>query len=198
MAGRIQRLGLIMRKKREVMHTGQIPTKLSIIKTELFEKGAKAINSLLASLISEPGSFEQKNHIIVTAALLEQISRLVYFGKDGYYCKLPAKTYYKEIFEGYAETPEEVFERIKRYGVSDIEKAKYIYKLVWQVADLVCPMMARSCEQAFVSEYAYAIEYVIKHDGNLPKPEILILFPTNYDDYKYTEGIAEEIRKYEI
>ena len=150
------------------------------------------------SFISESGSFEQKNHIIITATLFEQISRLVYFSKDGYYCKPPVKTYYEEIFESFVETPEEVFERTKRYGVCDLEKAEHIYKLVWQVADLVCPMMACNCDQAFVSEYAYSIEYVIKHGGNLPKPEILILFPTNYDDYKYMEGIAEEIRKYEI
>lgn len=76
-----------------------------------------------------------------------------------------------------------------------LEKAEHIHKLIWQVADLVCPMMECITEQAFVSEYAYAIEYVIRHDGDLPKPEIGWMFPTNYEDYKYTEGIAKEIDK---
>ena len=40
------------------------------------------------------------------------------------------------------------------------------------------------------------IEYVIRHDGDLPKPEIKWMFPTNYEDYHYTEGIAKEIESY--
>ena len=134
--------------------------------------------------------------MVVTAILFEQISRLIYFNRDGDCRKPPVEKYYKEIFEGHAETPDEVFDKIKRYGECDFKKAEYVYKLVWQIADLVCPMMACLCEQAFVSEYAYAIEYVIKHNGDLPKPEIMILFPMNYPDYKYSEGIAEEIRRY--
>ena len=58
-------------------------------------------------------------------------------------------------------------------------------------------MMECITEQAFVSEYAYAIEYVIRHNGNLPKPEIKWMFPTNYEDYNYTEGIAKEIGEFE-
>lgn len=78
------------------------------------------------------------------------------------------------------------------------EQAEHIFRLVWQVADIVCPMMACVCEQAFVSEYAYAIEYVIRHNVEFPKPEITLLFPGNYPDYNYSEGIAEEIREYEF
>ena len=59
-------------------------------------------------------------------------------------------------------------------------------------------MMACVTEQAFVSEYAYAIEYVIKHDGKLLKPEIAELFPTNYPDYDFQSGIAEIIRRFEL
>lgn len=185
-----------MQNKRDVIHYGQIPTKLKTIKTEIFDQGIKAIYSLFNCFVSEPNSFQQKNHIIVAAALFERISRLVYFGKDGYYQKPSVDKYYKEIFEGFAETPEEVYDRIKGNDVTR-EKADHIYKLVWQVADLVCPMMACEVEQAFVSEYAYAIEYVIQHNGDLPKPKISILFPSNYADYRYQEGIAETIRNYE-
>ena len=186
-----------MRNKRDVIHCGQIPTKLNTIKTEIFNQGHKAIYALLKCLVSEPNSYLQKNHIIVAASLFERISCLVYYGKEGHYQKPSVENYFKEIFEGFAETPEEVYDRIKRCGVTR-EKADHIYKLVWQVADLVCPMMACEVEQAFISEYAYAIEYVIQHNGDLPKPEISILFPSNYSDYHYQEGIAETIRDYEF
>ena len=56
-------------------------------------------------------------------------------------------------------------------------------------------MLACVTEQAFVSEYAYAIEYAARHGGDLPKPEIGTLFPTNYPDYDYTQGVAALIRE---
>ena len=49
-------------------------------------------------------------------------------------------------------------------------------------------MMACMEEQAFMSEYAYAIDYVIRHDFDLPKPDMVLLFPKNYSDYRYSEG----------
>ena len=42
-------------------------------------------------------------------------------------------------------------------------------------------------------KYAYAIEYVLRHDGDLPKPDITHMFPTNHPDYHYDRGIAVEI-----
>ena len=178
------------------LHPKQIPTRAYAVKRQLWELGFKAIYSLLYCLSSEPGSYEQKNHMILTAILFERISCPVYLGKDGFWRKPPVKKYYYEIFEGWAETPNEIYDRIASRGVTP-ERAKHIHKLVWQIADLVCPMMACDHEQAFVSEYAYAIEYVITHDGDLPKPEIKHIFPENYPDYDYTKGIAEEIGEYE-
>ena len=35
---------------------------------------------------------------------------------------------------------------------------------------------------------SYAIDYVIRHRCDLPKPEIDELFPKNYPDYNYYEG----------
>lgn len=176
------------------LHPGQIPTNLKTIKWELATKGHSAISALLKCLAVAPDCLEQTNHMIAAAALFERMSCLVYRGRDGYR-KPPADMYGKEIFRNWAETPEEVFDRVKAYGVTP-EKAEHICKLVWQVADLLCPMMACITEQAFVSEYAYAIEYVIKHDGDLPAPEIAELFPTNYPDYNYQTGVAETIRRY--
>ena len=181
---------------RDRLHPKQIPTKAYAVKRQLWELGFKAIYSLLYCLSSEPGSFEQKNHMILAAILFERISCPVYIGKDGYPRKPPASKYYHEIFEGWAETPKEIYDRIGSRGVT-LERAERIHKLVWQIADLVCPMMACDDEQMFVGEYAYAIEYVIRHGGDLPKPEIKHVFPQNYPDYDYMKGIAEEIGGYE-
>ena len=177
-------------------HPGQIPTNMKTYSLEFLYYGAAAIESLFKCFIHDTNSFQQKNQIILTASLFERISCLIYLCKDGYYSKLPVSKYYEVIFEGSAETPEEIYYFLKRYGVT-FEQAEHIFKLVWQVADLICPMMACISEQASISEYAYAIEYVIQHNGDLPKPEITILFPTNYADYRYQEGIAETIRNYE-
>ena len=174
-------------------HFGQIPTNLKTIRTEIFDKGRLATDALLEGLVSEPNSFRQKNLIIAAAMFFERISCLVYFGKGGRCQKPPVSCYYHNMFEPDAESPEEVYNR-----VNDIteEKAKHIHKLIWQIADIVCPMMAYIGEQAFISEYAYAIEYVIMHNGDLPKPEMETVFPTNYSDYHYEDGIAGEIREY--
>lgn len=178
------------------LHPKQIPTKKYIIERELSTIGSDAATALLDCLLSEPNGNEQKNNIIAVAFLLEFVSRLIYRDKNGVYRKLPVEKYYKNIFEGYAEDPDEFFSRAEESGYKIThEKAEHIHKLVWQIADIVCPMIVCTDEQAFVSEYAYAIEYVIRHDGNLPKPEMHGLFPKNYADYRYEDGIAEEMRK---
>lgn len=186
-----------MKNNLYTLHPGQIPTTRKIIKSEFFHYGLRAINSLLRCLASEPGSFEQKNHLLVAAISFERISCLVYRGNDGNYRKPPVEKYTADIFEAFAETPEEIICRLNKYDVSP-SSAEHIHRMIWKISDLICPMMSCISEQAFVSEYAYAIEYVILHDGNLPKPEIPLLFPTNYPDYNYRENIANEIKYYEI
>ncbi len=184
-------------KQRKTLHPKQIPTEMYVVEWEIFDKGFNAMKALLNCLSCETGSNEQKNYMIVAASYFERISCPVYLRKDGSARKPAIKTYYDQVFEAWAETPEEIYDRIRNRGVTK-EQAVHIHKLVWQIADLVCPMMACDHEQMFVSEYAYAIEYVIKHDGDLPKPEIKHIFPSNYPDYEYTKGIAEEIQKYEL
>ncbi len=101
----------------------------------------------------------------------------------------------KRIFEAWAETPQEFCDILRDRGVTP-EAAERVHRILWQTADLVCPMAALLSEQYFVSEYAYAIDYVIRHGGDLPKPEFSHMFPKNYPDFNYTEGIAEELKKY--
>lgn len=74
---------------------------------------------------------------------------MVYKGKNGRYKKLSAERYKYEIFEGYAETVEEVFERTKYAGISELD-AENIHKMIWQIADVVCSMIACMDEQAFL------------------------------------------------
>ena len=183
------------------LHPRQIPTTKKAARTVLWDNAHHAINSILRCFTCDPDSPEFKNHLIVAAVLLEKVSCPVYRGKDGEYHKLPINTYKQWIFEGPTETPEEVASLLERLGKTVTkEEAIHIHKMIWQIADIVCSMQACILEQAFLSEFAYAIEYVIKHDGDLEPPVINSYspFPKNYPDYHYTEGIAEEIHEYEL
>lgn len=175
---------------------GQIPTQRRFLMDELMDNDRRAFYALLKCLVSEPGSREQKIYLLLAALIFERISRPVYLNKDLIISKLPVERYYMMIFTGYAETPEEVFERVKRDGVTR-EKAEHIFKLVWQIADIVCPMMACPA-RSFVYQYAQAIEYVINHNGDLPKPEISHLYPKNYPHYSELLETAREIEEYEL
>ncbi len=175
------------------LHYGQVPTAYKALKDELSKSGTSAFFSLLKCFAYDIDSNDYVMQVLLTANYLERISCLVYKGSDGKYKKLSEKKYKKGIFESYAETPQEIYDRIQKYRVSETE-AEWIHKMVWQIADLVCPMIACMSEQAFVSEYAYAIDYVIRHRGNLSKPDIAELFPENYSDYNYWEGpLVEKI-----
>lgn len=186
-----------MKNNLHTLHPRQIPTTLKFIKSEFFHYGLHAIKSLLRCLASEPGSFKQKNHLLVAAISFERMSCLVYRGKNGNYRKPPIEEYITYTFEGFAETPEEIIYQLNKCDMAPAS-AEHMHRIIWKISDLICPMMSCLSEQAFVSEYAYAIEYVILHDGNLPKPKIPLLFPINYPDYNYREGIANEIKDYEI
>ena len=59
------------------IHPKQIPTKLCIIRAELWETGTTAIELLINCLLSEPNSSKQKNNIIAAAFLFERISCFV-------------------------------------------------------------------------------------------------------------------------
>lgn len=178
------------------LHYGQIPTLYQALKNELSKSGTAAIFSLLRCFTYDVDSNDYMIQVLLTANYLERISCLVYKSSDGKYKKLSENKYKKAIFESYAETPHEIYDRIQKYRVSETE-AEWIHKMVWQIADLVCPMIACMSEQAFVSEYAYAIDYVIRRGRDLPKPDIAELFPRNYSDYNYWEGpLVDKVKEY--
>ena len=184
-----------MKKHLALPHNGQIPTLKKTIKLEMWDKDLQIINSLIRCQLCPLDSAEYKNNLIIAASLLERISCLVYRRKDGTYRKPSQEKYAKEIFERYTETVDEVSEWATKNG-SEEKDAAHMHKVLWKIADLVCPMMACITEQAFTSEYAYAIDYVIRHDGDLPKPEMKEIFPVNYPEFRYMEGIGQEINKY--
>ena len=178
------------------LHYGQIPTLYQALKSELSKSGTAAIFSLLRCFTYDVNSNDYMIQVLLTANDLERISCLVYKSSDRKYKKLSENKYKKAIFESYAETPHEIYDRIQKYRVSETE-AEWIHKMIWQIADLVCPMIACMSEQAFVSEYAYAIDYMIKHGRDLPKPDIAELFPRNYSDYNYWEGpFVDKVKEY--
>ena len=177
--------------KTDDLHPRQIPTTRAAIRRELWDKGCFVITALLKCVSLAPDSAAFVNQAVVAASLLERVSCLVYKGKDGAWRKLPENAYKKAIFEAYAETEDEVAFRLGEQA-GDAEQA---FTTLWRIADLVCPMLACVTEQAFVSEYAYAIEYAVRHGGDLPKPVIGMLFPTNYPDYDCTQGVAALIRE---
>ena len=186
-----------MTDREHELHPGQIPTERCLISSELFGRGQPAVRSLCRCITSGPESPEYMNHLIAAAMQFERISCLGFLDSEGCFRKPDERVYRREIFEGWAETPGEVYDRTSKQGVTT-DMAERIHKIIWKIAALVCPMMACTSEQAFISEYAYAIDYVIRHAGDLPKPEIKELFPVNYEDYNYTEGVADEIRKFWI
>ena len=178
------------------LHYGQIPTLYQALKSELSKSGTAAIFSLLRCFTYDVDSNDYMIQVLLTANYLERISWLVYKSSDGKYKKLSENKYKKAIFESYAETPHEIYDRIQKYRVSESE-AEWIHKMIRQIADLVCPMIACMSEQAFVSEYAYAIDYVTRHGRDLPKPDIAELFPRNYSDYNYWEGpFVDKVKEY--
>ena len=195
-------LGEMMGHK-HCFHHKQIPTTYRKLEQITWIKGSDAVRRLIDIFRYEPDSPEYKNCIVMAAVLFEQISCLVYnrstrrdFSRK-YYHKPDVKWYKEEIFEGPVETVEEVSLRLAKSHLNGADP-KYVHTIIWQIADLVCPMMADEGEQAFVSEYAYAIDYVIKHKGDLEKPEMDFLFPKNYDDFRPQEGIGGEVSKYEF
>ena len=180
--------------KAEELHPGQIPATCGTLRWELCMRGHTAVYALIKCALSE-GTADYKNYLVVAAACFERMSCPVYRGGDGYFKKPPAKIYLKRVFDAWVETPEELFDRIMECG-GDVTLTERCFRIIRRIADIVCPMMACMEEQGFVSEYAYAIDYVAKRGGDIPAPVMRGLFPTNYPDFNYTEGVAADVTKY--
>ncbi len=179
--------------KESIYDSRQIPTTRSCIKRILMNEGHDICLSLINYLAHRNDAPKSLNNLLIAAMKMEQISCLVYIRKDGQCGKLKSSDYMEELFEGWAEYPDDVRDWLSKLG-ADPDDAPKVYLLLWQIAQIVCPMISCEYEQAFIREYAYAIEYVVKHDGTLDPPVMDGLFPKNYDDYNYwNEGVSKQI-----
>ena len=169
-------------------HIKQIPTTFEAIRTQLFIDDMFILDTLI-KCITRGGGDEYDQLLIIVSFCLERLSRMVYWDGDGAFVKPPAAEYKTTLFGAFGETIEEVGERAGA-GV-DGHDVKKIHFILWKIADIVAPMMACGDEQAFVSEYAYAIDFVIKNAYNIPKPEMRGLFPVNYDGFNPSKFVSK-------
>ena len=140
-----------------------------------------------------------------TCSRIYYLSRLVYKGRRGF-CKLSAEEYRRKLFEAHAGSTQEIYDSLVAVDRSyrkcsqetdnvlfeDLQKSYNIIKTIW------CKSLACISEQIYIPEIAYAFEYIVDRKGNLPQPEIqegLGLFPSNYVDYDYTEGVAKRFEE---
>lgn len=107
-------------------------------------------------------------------------------GKE--WVKLSAERYDMELFEGKAETQEEVSDILKStFGLeSALEMSPGVFHQLKLIRQLWCHMIASTREQVYLSELALALEYVLDRHGDLPDPQFRCegdLFPCNYEDF---------------
>lgn len=183
----------------EIGHAGQIvTTKKSIL--WFIREIESPVTYNTVCLISDglKGEYDYLRLYSVCARLY-YLSKLVYKGKDGV-VKLKPNRYRKEIFDPLAETPDEVKRILERKKKDDSSKsiltdhAEQVFRCLQIIERLWCTSMACVCEQIYIPELAYAFDYVIMNRGKLPAPEFQgdwSMFPQNYKDYNYTEGLAE-------
>ena len=188
-----------MSKKAKLPHGGQILTTKSTIRSHLGEIDCSVDRGLLYCIANGPNDPEYKTVLYATCSKLYFLSKLVYQSKHGI-VKLPIKTYQRELFVGSLETVEEVAAMLGHLHI-DKGRAAYVYKCLQPMERLLCGMIGCLYEQPFVSELAYAVDYVIRRDGEVEMPAFnrpSDLFPVNYKDFRYNEGIAKDIEKMEL
>ena len=127
------------------------------------------------------------------------------------FSKMP-DDYYENIFIGSLEYPSEAEDHLKKYNKKHADKIEitedlleYVIRCKTIIAAICCHFMEVIDEQFFISEYAYAFDYVLSKNGDLPMPEYGSteyrmdkhepFFPTNYKDFNYNDGIAEEFNE---
>lgn len=190
-----------MGRKREIQHIEQIITnKTVIIDYMRSECRAVAYNTvLLLAFGKETPDYELR--LFALCSDLYYLSRLVYAGKSGI-SKPGSERYIKGLFEPHAETKDEIRSILEYWsrpsGVSFELSSKSLDVLFIKLTILEkiwARFLSSRYEQAYIEEFAYAFEYVLSDtDGKIAEPEYkneFSLFPSNYENFDYTEGIAE-------
>lgn len=184
----------------ELAHAGQIiTTKKTILQCLCDNMMPVALNT--AYLTAEYLNGQKHDiRLYSVCSRLYFFSKLVYAGKEGVR-KPVSEQYSKCLFEAYLETTEEIRSAVVRVDMKYREDVLYddhfwseVEKCLALIEKLWCRSLSCVGEQIYIPELAYAFEYVIERRGELPEPEFSgeqSLFPRNYKNYNYTEGIAE-------
>lgn len=185
-------------------HYGQIVTTRKTIEMFAYDIELPITDNTIAVIINGLNCHDSLMRLYATCARLYYLSRLVYRGKSGI-CKLSSKRYRELIFEPHAETPEEIgetIEKMRKSGVIVKHNDNDCYgtdtiRCLNIIEELWCGAISCVNEQIYIPELAYAMEYVIQNNGELPMPVFSDCspFPSNYENYRYTEGIAARFDK---
>ncbi len=142
-------------------------------------------------------SQESYLRLFVTCSRLYYLSRIVYRGSDGVFKKLDEKEYKRILFEGHAENSNEILSIMVNQNAeknASMTMAEKVFGDLRILESLWCRAIACVEEQIYIPELAYELDYVFKNSGWLSKPEYsseYSLFPNNYENFNYTEGIAD-------
>lgn len=180
---------MIMSKKLELPHCGQIlTTKAAIL--DYMRSNHTLFEGLLYCAATGRQDSEYKTMLCSTCTKFQFLSKLVYRGK-GDIVKLPAERYKKELFDAWMEDEEEISARLQGLNLGEVD-SNFVYQCVQPIELLWCQMISCIKEQVFVSELAYAADYILARNGAVPAPEFqqkeTDLFPTNYENFNYWEG----------
>lgn len=157
-----------------------------------------ACDSVVFCIAAGPDHPDYVDVLYAVSSRLYMLDLLVYQSKDGI-VKPGPKWYRKQLFQGFLETPEEAAILAERLGFPG-EDPDLLFRQVERIAALWCHMLSKYGEITFTYEFAYAADYVICRKGNLPMPEFsnfpAAIFPNNYPDYHYWEGMGDYICKH--
>ena len=167
-------------------HYGQIVTKRKNIKEMLGAKGTRTLMAIVFCIYTGPEHNLYNVNLLAASMNLQLLGTLVYKGKGGYK-KLPRRLYEIDLFEGFAEFPDEVEILIKRLGfIPEEREVQYVYNVLYAIKPLILEWLTMTNEIAYAPEFAYHIDYFIRNRvEHMPEPEVWAVAPQNYpDDYK--------------
>ena len=182
-------------KSTYLIHPEQIVTNKRTIQTALWDISSEVPGGLIVLLYRGLKEQEDYLRLFSICSRLENLSKMVYKGRDG--VKKPSYDLYDHwLFEIRYETKGDIRYILKNYGDKveiDESETEKIFKMYQTIKMLWLRMVSNVGEIAFLSEYAYAFEYVRSKGADIPLPEYENedIFPCNYDGYDYDRGIAE-------
>lgn len=145
----------------KILAPNQILTTRKGIVTQLIFQSYLVFRTVLRCVSQPPDAPDYLLRLYAAASCLERLSAPVYRTKQGEIKKLSAAIYRRRIFDPYAETPEELFDHAKDYGAAEEDAARF-HKILYRIADTVCPMVAKTDGRYFLYEYAAAIDSAIR------------------------------------